>query len=200
MRYVLIALLAVFAAHSAMALGQQGARPVQVSVVLAPDPEGRADLMRYNRNRPLKIEDFRGRPDKRSQGVAATRSGIEMSYSGTEYPDRIEVTVTMYAYFEPGKSWMKAEGQNARVLNHEQGHLDLTAIYLCKMKTRIEQQTYNPLTWGNAIKALYHKVTVELGRAQEAYDRETQHGTLPDVQKVYDERFRKALQEPDSCY
>lgn len=156
--------------------------------------------MPYSRGSLLTMEDFRGRPDKNSEGVAATQSGIEMSYSGTEYADRIEVTVTMYAYFEPEQSWMKKEGQNARVLNHEQGHLDLTAIYLCKLKDRFETYNYRPLTWGNTIKSHYHKITVALGEAQKAYDKATRHGTLPEAQQLYDEEFRTALDAAEHCY
>ncbi|WP_205529562.1 hypothetical protein [Taibaiella koreensis] len=178
--------------------GAQKAMPAQVSVsvVKATDDD---NLILYRQDRPLKSGDFKGRSDKASPGVGTTYSGILMTIEGNEERGVMKVAVTLTIYFDKSRSWMKKEGRNATVLAHEQLHFDLTTIKACDLVRAIAAEHYDIDNVKPRLRALQQQYTQALGELQQAYDRETRHGTLPEEQEQWAQRVARDL-AADSCW
>lgn len=167
--------------QTAVAQQKQEAQ-VRVRIATTSDQD---NLILYRPGSPLKIRDFKGKPDETSPGVGATYSGILMEMEGQETQGLLTVTVTLTIYFDRSRSWMKKEGRNTQVLAHEQLHFDLTTIRACALARAIAQETYTAATIRQRLRELQQQYTQELGREQQDYDRETHHGTLDKAQKQW---------------
>lgn len=178
---------------SAIAQRKQEAQ-VRVRIATISDQD---NLILYRPGSPLKIRDFKGKPDEASPGVGATYSGILMEMEGQEEQGLLTVTVTLTIYFDRQRSWMKKEGRNARVLAHEQLHFDLTAIRACALARAITQEKYTAATIRQRLRALQQQYTQELGREQQDYDRETHHGTLDKAQEQWVQHTASELAAQD---
>lgn len=168
--------------------------PVQVRVEVTKESSDR-NLILYDPARQLTIADFRGRPDMASHGVGATYSGILMEMEGTEQGGVLEIRVRLTVYFDKTKSWMKAEGRNQRVLDHEQHHFNLTAVKACDLARAIAAGQYTFQNVQSRIRDLQRSHVAELGRLQQEYDRETRHGTRPEQQAAWAERIAGLLSD-----
>jgi hypothetical protein len=164
--------------------------PVDISVQFV-DKSDNPDFILYNVNKQLAIADFKGKPDMSSVGVGATFSGIQVSMEGQSGNGKMEVKVLMLVYFDKSQSWMKPEGQDERVLKHEQIHFDLTAIYACKMYQAILKEKFNSKNVKQRIHEIHDKLIDELQARQALYDKQTQHGTIAEQQKTWAENITK---------
>lgn len=163
---------------------------VQVTVKTETDQKG---LIVYNRERPLQISDFKGKPDAASPGIGATYSGILMETEGKMESGVFITTVSLTIYFDPSKSWMKKEGKDERVLGHEQNHFDLTAIKACALANAIAGGSFNYRNLKQQLRHL-HSIHMEaLQRVQHDYDRETRHGTVKEAQAEWSARIASDL-------
>jgi hypothetical protein len=164
----------------------------QVTVHIADQAKDK-NLILFDRNRKLTIKDFKGRPDNHSHGVGATYSGISMEMEGISKNGVVTVNVTLTVYFDQTKSWMKPKGKTERVLVHEQVHFDLTAIKACDLAKAIEQGKFTANNVQQKIRDLQEYHTRELSKLQQAYDKETEHGTIADKQVEWSARVAEQL-------
>lgn len=153
----------------------------------------------YQKSRKLYITDFEGPPDETSPGAAATLSGVGMNYKISTLRNVTDVDVTIMAYFDRSRSWMKDNGKNVTILQHEQRHFDITAIKACELKKEIEATTFLPDTYKEQLKALLDKAEQAGVDMQNQYDRETEHGTLIDKQEEWNKKILDMLAE-QSCF
>jgi hypothetical protein len=167
-------------------------KPPQVTVNIASQATDK-NLILFDRNRKLTIKDFKGRPDNYSHGVGATYSGISLEMQGQNKNGAVTVNVTLTVYFDQTKSWMKPEGKTERVLAHEQIHFDLTAIKACDLANAIEQGKFTADNVQQKIRDLQEYHTRELSRLQQAYDKETKHGTLVERQVEWSAKVAEQL-------
>lgn len=156
-------------------------------------------LLPYSLARKLYITDFESSPDMESPGAAATMSGIGMTYEGTTLRNITDVNVTLTVYFDKSRSWMKDNGKNVTILNHEQKHFDITALKACELQRRIEQTTFTPENYKQELTDLLNKVQEEGAEMQNAYDRETDHGTIIDQQEAWNKKIEDLLRR-QTCF
>jgi hypothetical protein len=166
--------------------------PVSVTVAIA-DKADDKNLILYKPGNNLAIADFKGRPDGNSAGVAATYSGINMVMQGSNKNGVMAAKVLLTIYFDKSNSWMKPEGKTERVLAHEQIHFDLTAMKACALARAIEKGSYTTENVQQKLRDLQAFHTTELNKLQQAYDKETKHGTLPEKQAEWAARVAKEL-------
>ena len=169
-----------------------GKMPAQITVAIANQTKDK-NLILFDRNRKLIIKDFKGKPDDYSHGVGATYSGISMEMQGFSKNGAATVNVTLTVYFDQTKSWMKPEGKTERVLAHEQVHFDLTAIKACDLAKAIEQGRFTADNVQQKIKDLQEHHTKELSKLQQAYDKETKHGTVAEKQAEWSAKIAERL-------
>jgi hypothetical protein len=179
---------------------------LQVSLLCGQDNAASNDLRRYS-DGPLEAEDFRGTvPSRRPRenGVildAFTSVDIRynLRYRGQTNASRTTLTLTsidVYAVVDQAKSW-NSQKSNRNLLDHEQGHFDLAAIYAIRMQCDFDKQ----LAEGRGIKtvganeadaalALQREVDRLLNpavdamiKANERYDVTTSNGSKRELQQ-----------------
>jgi hypothetical protein len=125
------------------------------------------------------------------------------------------------AAFRPSKSWVRPDKKSAELLDHEQGHFNITKTYADKLDAFLKKMVAGKEGKGSALdpkiareKALadlYKLVSVkqlsdavkkyETAEAakQKEYDNETKHGTEAAEQKTWDDEIAKALSGAQSA-
>jgi hypothetical protein len=159
--------------------------------------------------RRLTWADFR--VDDKSPGKSAqTQAFLSYQYSARAegVPSTFQARVTSITFaggFDRTKSWRRSSvsTNNRLLLEHEQGHLDLT-----ELKRRELMQlplTDLPIGEGSTprsaltdldtkMRAFYKWHMKDLEQTQRRYDRETEHGTIRPVQERWNTQVRVALQ------
>lgn len=165
---------------------------VEVTVYIDKTAE-KPDFIPYNRDTKLRISDFKARPEESSPGAAATLSGVGMSFQSQTMNNKTTVSVQISVYFDRNRSWMKPEGKNNYILEHEQRHFDITAIQGCKLKGMIENGRFSPDNYKAELKELLDKVQEEGANLQNTYDAETEHGVAKEKQAEWNDKIREEL-------
>lgn len=127
------------------------------------------------------------------------------SYTGISYiidsnEGQIEVEVT--PYFMPEESWVHIDYLNEELLNHEQGHFDIAAVYakvleLEMMKFEIDVDAFMERDLAKKAEALFYVVFAEMDDCQKRYDAETKHGTEIENQARWDRWLDQKLGRSD---
>ena len=145
----------------------------------------------WSEDRPLEWKDYPFvifRSGKRELAITSVKHSVR-GYLRNETPD-FEVKVLFVAE----DSWT-SDTTNTRLLAHEQLHFDIGELYRRKIVNKIERLRKT----GEKQKAIYRyaiqKLLSDFRIFSEEYDKETQYGNLPEIQrkwqiKVWDELNR----------
>lgn len=186
-----------------------------VSTAAAQAPAQPPDGTRNYETGPLTQRDFAATaPDDNLQLAAFTTSDLHFNfaYRYQSVPGRVTATLSemeVLAIVIPGKSWLRRT-LDVRLLDHEQGHFDLTyiaalrqRIHFAKMlRGRMQDRLSAVGTDLNmAVEALRKKVAAHLQEAcqtllvdQTEYDRVTQQGLKPDTQAEQRRQQKETIQ------
>ncbi len=116
------------------------------------------------------------------------------------------------AEFDPNRSWAIAGEESDRLLEHEQGHFDIAAIYAARLTARLAAELKSQ-TAGMCVvaqdqssaeadlkrrmdelqQAVSQAVGQEFEDTQTQYDADTNHGLNPSGQKQWSDRIREEL-------
>ena len=169
---------------------------VNVTVAKAID---KPDCIVYSTGRLLRIDDFTGREQPEVAELAATYSGMAFGSTGQTETGQLVINVTITPYFDKTKSWFKEAGKNAVLLAHEQAHFDITGIKACELANAIRNTTFTKENYLALFEQLEKKYTDESNDEQEAYDSETNHGTVADKQLEWQTKLAKQVRAL-GCY
>ena len=158
-----------------------------------------ANLIPYSKQRPLLRTDFQGRVDDLSHAAAVTLSGISFKYSWERLGGKTKVKIKLLPYFNKNLSWWRAKTNTPEILLHEQLHFDITAIYACQLKTKIEQAVLKADELEQQISGIVNDIEQERSAMQQQYDGETQHGINKAKQAEWQVKVKAMLAE-QSCY
>lgn len=164
----------------------------------------------------LKWEDFLGVPNFQKPFKAESNVGLdtehELEYVKTKSKIKFKFkNFTVRAIFLKATSWKKDDIIKDRlpyVLNHEQGHFDISQEYVdvayerlhkafdsktYSVKGKTDDEIVNNSRYLSDMmaKAVMDKVFSEHHSTQLKYESETKYGTNDEKQKEYDERFKK---------
>ncbi|MCB9171238.1 MAG: DUF922 domain-containing protein [Flavobacteriales bacterium] len=159
----------------------------------APEQHGRSpEHLLWPDHPTLSWSDFKGDPKTLPEGYAAiTHSEISASYA----TDASGVRTHVQCWFVPSLSPVSRTGRtSAMLLQHEQGHFDLTEVYARQLRQAFAHER---LTRGNVAKRvsfLADSVTHALDARQDLYDRETHYGQEEAVQLTWTARITKELE------
>jgi len=172
---------------------------IKVEVAFDPDSDN-ADIISYSRQRPLTLDDFRGKPDDMSTAAAVTYSILIMKYSSVRtMTNEILVDVSVLANFNKTKSWCRPEHRNEETLRHEQGHFDISAIKACELVDTIRNFHFSVDNFPRELDRLQRLKQKELDDLQDQYDRDTGHGRGPQAQEKWNQLIRQKLGN-SSCF
>jgi hypothetical protein len=165
-------------------------------------------------NRPLTWSDFRGPvdPDAGPRAAALTAASLSLGYElEVRRARRCEYEITKIeksAEFHPQHSWVRDQARTDAVLEHEQGHFDLTEVFRAVLEREANgligvarpcgagadaDMTAIEAEVGELVAEVRGRIFAELDQVQRQYDTETGHGTLPMVQRTWTERIKSAL-------
>ncbi|HEX7081692.1 MAG TPA: hypothetical protein VF329_11815 [Gammaproteobacteria bacterium] len=166
----------------------------------------------WSAGRPLVWSDFRGPvdPDAPPRTAASTSSSLTLGYELEVRQDRrctfVITSIETLATFEPSASWVKPGQRTAEVLEHEQGHFDITQVHKMipdrEARGLVGDERRCPS--GAAMEAIQaraaaivaevrDRVWADLRDVQERYDAETAHGTQRAAQREWSARIEEAL-------
>lgn len=153
-----------------------------------------ADTVFYDPERPLRWEDFTGRP---VGGKYAAQVFPSFGYGGPSevIGGYIHLNLNMKVYVLKENSWVRAGANNAYALSHEQRHFDIVKLVVERFQKRIAAMKLPVVDYGGIIAYEYIETFREMNRLQDQYDSETQHGLNPLAQERWNARIAKELQE-----
>lgn len=158
-----------------------------------------ANLIPYSKQRQLLKADFQGRADDLSKAAAVTLSGINFKYSWERLGGKTKVNVKLLPYFNKSLSWWRASTNALEILAHEQLHFDITALYACELKEKLEHTLLKPDELEQQITEVVNELEEQRVATQQQYDDETRHGINKAKQAEWQEKV-KALIDEQSCY
>ncbi len=142
----------------------------------------------------LTWEDFKGRPDRSSPFVAMTNSGIVFSYQLTSDNGNLSLTTEVEAQFHPQMSWHKPEKVNDHVLQHEQGHFNITEIHARKLKKAFAGYMVTK-NYEKELTAVFTRIKGERQAMQDRYDKETNHSQIKEKEAEWQTLINNELKE-----
>lgn len=166
---------------------------------------------RWEKSRPLTWDDFLGIPNPVMpyNAYIKTRLDYQISHDWIITQGSCHYWFTKVegiAYMSKMESFVKEQGRNDFILNHEQGHFDLTQIYAKRFIEKAESELLNKefLCPGNdagkisneanaKAKVILNQVVNGLQSMQDNYDTETNHGLYYDGQKKWDSTIKNLL-------
>lgn len=147
------------------------------------------NLIDWSSARKLTWNDFKGKPDPTSPNAALTNSGINVEFG---FNDK-KFTHSIRCRFNTEKSWGRIK--NDYILNHEQGHFDITEIHARLLHKELSAYEFNPKTVNKDINSIYDGVMKLHVTAQKNYDIETNHSLDSTQQKLWDNKIAEMLKQ-----
>jgi len=138
----------------------------------------------------LTWDDFKGKMKKSDPYDAVTLSAVSNSFSG----DNTSLNFETVALFFPKGSKKKAKKQNHKLLNHEQGHFDITELFARKLRKSLQEKKFkNYKTIGRDVDKIYDKNNLAWRKMQDLYDKETNHSENETAQADWDANINNML-------
>ena len=137
-----------------------------------------ANIISYRVGEKLKWSDFKAVkffPD------ATAESSTTIAYEYSE--DQGKIQVKIFCLFNKQKSFVLQGKQTGYILNHEQGHFDITFMFAMKFKALLDCESRLS---ESKVESIYMKVIRGWDRFQEQYDLETNHSINEFEQKRWD--------------
>ncbi len=135
-------------------------------------------------------------PDENSSFFALTATRWHYSYSASTRGNSLHINFKFSAGVDPNESWVKlnrlrgAESKR-KLLNHEQGHVNINFLLLKDGEQKIRFQNYTVRNYKKAIQDNANKVSTYYSNMQKRYDEETKHGS----DDVNQERWDRIIEE-----
>ncbi|MFM2359750.1 MAG: hypothetical protein RLY16_1743 [Bacteroidota bacterium] len=143
----------------------------------------------YQSGEKLAIRDFKMEPDNSNSAIAITMSGFAFKAKFYSLNGVSNLQINVYCNFDTQKSWMKPEGQNPVVLNHEQKHFDLTYLYCLRFIKRLRLLQFKPENYKRLLLDTHKEYVDALAKMQQTYDKETSNGIELSQQKIWNEKI-----------
>jgi hypothetical protein len=144
----------------------------------------------WSKDHPLAWEDFKGKPINYSSSGAITSSGFDPEY---RYEKGILI-IKSVAFFSPMKSWVKEESKDKDGLQHEQGHFDISEIYVRRFRKCLNEEKFKSKNIKENINKIYALKKIELNIYQDDYDKETSHHLNKAKQNEWLDKITKELE------
>ena len=147
------------------------------------------DTVVWKQDSLLHKEDFKARGKSNGPlGFAATGIFMYPGESGGELLFYVE------ALFIKSKSYITQYSEY--VLRHEQIHFDICELYARKLREKMINTNFkNVKNLQAETTKLYKKVSTDLFKEQEKYDKDTEHGINSAKQKLWEEDIQNRIKE-----
>lgn len=135
--------------------------------------------------------------DEDAQIKTRTVSGGFQSHQPRGEECRI-ISASIGLSVDPGLTWVVEGHQSDDLLNHEQGHYDITALGTRELYNRVLQITAPRCPDINGlVLQLQTQIQIQIDAADDRYDLRTDHGINATIQQNWDTQIRAAKQNPN---
>jgi hypothetical protein len=139
----------------------------------------------------LTWDDYLAKPSSLSDAAAITSTAL-----GIEYHIRNALlTYKITCRFSKTRSWGKYKTNY--ILQHEQGHFDITEIFARKLAMEIKEYRFNPRKYQDDLGKIYKRVMNEKEEYQNKYDTETDYSRDKEKQAEWLKKINDELEEMD---
>jgi hypothetical protein len=162
---------------------------VFISPLFAISQDANEELLNWDTGKRLAWNDYKSRPDARSDAAASTATylGINYSISGSSFSYKISCS------FSKNKSWGRYKTDY--ILSHEQGHFDITEIFARKLNKRIGEYKFDRGSYKTDLQKIYQDILDEKEQFQDQYDQETDFSRNKEKQAEWLIKISKMLDD-----
>jgi hypothetical protein len=155
----------------------------------------REDTVFYSVNHPLTWADFQAPVPRLTRYAAQVFPSI--SYEGrSRIVDGVtQIELLIKVYNPKSSSWVTEPARNDYALNHEQRHFDVAKIAAERFKRAIVPDSLTVTDFNSQLQYQFIESFRDMGRMQEAYDGETNHGINQSVQARWNQRIDAELKQ-----
>lgn len=152
------------------------------------------DTVFYSLDRPLVWSDFQAPPRRGSRYAAEINPNFAYEGRSRVVNGVVELTLTIKTYMLKSGSWVTPVALNAYSLNHEQRHFDIAKIVSERFKNKLNPDSLSIEDYNSNVQYQFLESFREMGRMQELYDDETNHGLNVAAQERWNSRIDADLQ------
>jgi hypothetical protein len=149
------------------------------------------EFIEWSASKPLTWDDYLAKPLSSSDAAAITNTAL-----GIEY--HIKNNVLSYKIscrFSKTRSWGKYK--TTYILQHEQGHFDITEIFARRLAKEIKEYKFNPRKYQDDLGKIYKRLMDEKEEYQNKYDKETDYSRNQEKQAEWLKKIDEGLEETD---
>ncbi len=144
----------------------------------------------YPGNR-LTWDDYHAKPSLLSDAAAITSTAL-----GIEYHVRNnELTYKITCRFSKMRSWGRF--RTDYILQHEQGHFDITEIFARKLAKTLKEYDFDSRKYKHDLEEIYKRIMDEKEEFQDQYDNETDFSRNKEKQTEWLKKIEKELSKYD---
>ena len=164
------------------------------------DPEGK--IVNF---RTLNWADFVGKVhDDEPYTGAAVRPAIYLHIDSVEElpNNRFTCRFTVKCAFQ-SVAWARESVRKDRsyfYLNHEQEHYDIALTYANMLKVKLNSRDYGDNDYQKVMQGIYDDMMDKYFATQEAYDSQSNHSLVKEMQTLWDMRIKKCLENNTDEY
>lgn len=137
----------------------------------------------------LQWSDYKSPPNYESAHSASSECGFDIKYE--IMGDSLYVSVL--AYFDKSKSWVKPEKKSDALLSHERVHFDIAELFARKYRKGLLRSDMAFENYERIIISSFEKNMIAYKQYQNTYDQETQFSRKNAVQKQWERQIKKDL-------
>jgi len=139
----------------------------------------------------LSWEDYLAKPPSASDAAAITSTALGVEY----HLKNNALSYTITCRFSKIHSWGKHKTDY--ILQHEQGHFDITELFARKLAKELKEYKFNPRKYQEDVSRIYKKVMEEKEEYQNKYDKQTDFSRNKQQQADWLQKIRDELDDLD---
>ena len=149
------------------------------------------EFIRWSAVKRLTWNDYLATPSTSNDIAAITSTALGMEY----HVRNNSITYNISCRFSKIKSWGRYKTDY--ILQHEQGHFDITELFARKLAKELREYKFNPHKYQDDVGKIYKKLMDEKEVYQNKYDKETDFSRNKDKQVEWLEKIKDELDELD---
>ena len=147
----------------------------------------------YAKNKKLTWQDFTAAPVMTGNVGAITSSGFGYKASLKKAGDKGQLNIAVYCYFTKNKSWVKPNAKTGYILQHEQGHFDISFLAAQLFIQKAKELSSDAIACNKSLPELYNSVIAQMHKMQTDYDTQTMNGRAEPAQEKWNQFFTEQL-------
>ncbi|TMI96277.1 MAG: DUF922 domain-containing protein [Bacteroidetes bacterium] len=145
------------------------------------------EFVEWSPAKRLTWDDYLAKPSSSSDAAAITSTAL-----GLEYHVRNNaLTYKITCKFSKTRSWGKYKTDY--ILEHEQGHFDITEIFARKLENALREYDFNPKKFKSDLDQIYREIMGKKEELQNQYDVETDYSRNKEKQAEWLKKIQREL-------